>query len=112
MSELQLLRREAVLAKVGLSKTTLYALIARGEFPRPIQVTTGNTVAWVRSEVDEFIEARIAATRAADGEVESAARHDRASRAARARPSRHARMEATPSASGSRSRKRATRNAS
>ena len=35
-----ILRRSEVLARVGLSQATLYRLISRGMFPRPVRVST------------------------------------------------------------------------
>lgn len=57
MSDLQLLRRDEVLKKVGISKSTLYKLIKTDGFPE--QVPVGGSVAWVESEVDAWIRARI-----------------------------------------------------
>lgn len=44
--------------RVGLRKTAIYERIAHREFPLPVQL--GTTVRWVESEVEEWIEARIA----------------------------------------------------
>lgn len=49
-----------VLAKTGLSKSHLYALAQKGEFPKPIKLSERSS-AWVESEVQDWIEARIAA---------------------------------------------------
>lgn len=57
MSELQLLRRDDVLKKVGISKSTLYKLISTDCFPASIPV--GGSVAWVESEIDAWIVARM-----------------------------------------------------
>jgi len=57
MSELQLLRRDDVLKKVGISKSTLYKLISTDGFPASIPV--GGSVAWVESEIDAWIVARV-----------------------------------------------------
>ncbi|MEZ5566502.1 MAG: AlpA family transcriptional regulator [Gammaproteobacteria bacterium] len=58
----RLLRRPEVKHRTGLSTSTLYELMARNQFPRPIQLTT-RTVAWSESSVDSWIRARIAASR-------------------------------------------------
>ncbi|MDR3446025.1 AlpA family phage regulatory protein [Dyella sp.] len=57
-----LLRLTDVLACVPVSKTTLYRWSRSGLFPRPRSLTpTGNTVAWLASEVYAWIEAKQAA---------------------------------------------------
>ncbi|MEW6703737.1 MAG: AlpA family phage regulatory protein [Pseudomonadota bacterium] len=53
-------RKPSVLARTGLSDSLLYRLIIQGKFPRPVPLGTGRAVAWVTSEVDAFINARIA----------------------------------------------------
>lgn len=60
MKPARLLRRGDVLARVGFSKSTLYALMKAGEFPKPRKLSA-NIVAWVESEVDAWIAARVAA---------------------------------------------------
>jgi prophage regulatory protein len=57
-----LLRRNRVEARTGLSRSRLYELIAKGEFPAPVALGP-KSVAWVSSEVTDWIEARIAAPR-------------------------------------------------
>mgnify|MGYP001068878169 CR=1 FL=1 len=42
---MQLLRRPKVEAMTGLSRSTLYAMIARGDFPKPVRVGL-RAVAW------------------------------------------------------------------
>lgn len=55
-----LLRRKDVQARTGLGRSTIYALIKEGKFPKPIQLTA-RTVAWTQSSIDEWVEERIAA---------------------------------------------------
>ena len=50
-----LLRLRDVLARVGLKRSTVYARISNGSFPRPVPLGTPRAVAWVASEVDEWI---------------------------------------------------------
>lgn len=57
-----LLRRPAVEAKTGLSTSSIYAKMARGEFPKPIRLGP-KSVAWIEDEVDNWIAARVAASR-------------------------------------------------
>lgn len=51
----RLLKREEVEQMLGIRKTHLYAMIERGEFPRPIRVGA-NAVRWKLSTVSEWIE--------------------------------------------------------
>jgi prophage regulatory protein len=44
------LRRREVTSITGLPTSTLYEKIARGEFPRPVQIST-RRVAWLESEI-------------------------------------------------------------
>lgn len=62
----ELLRRPAVERRTGLSRSTLYALVARGEFPPSIRITA-RAVAWTRSSVDRWIADRITAHSASPG---------------------------------------------
>ena len=52
----QLLRRPEVERTTGLSRAAIYAMMARGDFPRPRRLGP-NSVAWRRSDIDEWIEA-------------------------------------------------------
>ena len=51
----RLLRRREVEAVVGLGRSTIYAKVADGSFPRPVNVTSRD-VRWRASEVREWIE--------------------------------------------------------
>jgi prophage regulatory protein len=57
-----LLRIKAVKEKTGLKHATLYKLIADGKFPKPIKLSE-RCVGWLLSEVEAFIQDRIAAGR-------------------------------------------------
>jgi prophage regulatory protein len=59
-----LLRLPRVKAVTGLSRSTLYALIAQSKFPPPIRISE-RAVAWPASAVHEWIEARISQGRKA-----------------------------------------------
>ena len=50
----RLLRLPEVIHRVGLSRTTIYSLIATGEFPRPIVIGT-RAVAWSQQELEAWI---------------------------------------------------------
>ena len=47
---------------VGLGKTTIYARIKMGEFPRPVKIG-GRAVGWVESEIIQWASDRIARSR-------------------------------------------------
>lgn len=51
---MRLIRLKEVLHKVGVSKATLYRLIAAGEFPASV-VIANRAVAWEESLVDEYL---------------------------------------------------------
>lgn len=53
----RLLRREDVLARLGIRKSKLYEMMQLGEFPRPLELS-GNWRAWLESDVNAWIEAR------------------------------------------------------
>lgn len=53
----QVLRLPGVMARTGLSRSTLYALLARGDFVQPIRLST-RTVGFLSHEVDAWIEQR------------------------------------------------------
>ncbi len=55
----QLLRIKSVLAKTGLSRSTMYVLIADGRFPAPVKLSA-RCSAWPSDKVDAWIAARIA----------------------------------------------------
>lgn len=56
----KLIRIRTVTELTGLSKSYIYALSEKGLFPKNIQLVPGGTsVAWVESEVEEWIEQRI-----------------------------------------------------
>jgi prophage regulatory protein len=53
----KLLRRPEVEARTGLSRSTIYAWQARGEFPQPVKLGT-RLVAWRESDIDAWLESR------------------------------------------------------
>jgi len=58
----KLLRRPEVEARTGLSRSTIYAWIQRGDFPQPVKLGT-RLVAWREADIAAWLEAR--ATRVA-----------------------------------------------
>jgi prophage regulatory protein len=55
----RILRKPQVLARLGLSDTTLWRLMRAGKFPRPLRLSPGS-VGWLADEVDAWIAARAA----------------------------------------------------
>jgi prophage regulatory protein len=58
---LAILRRPQVEARTGMGTSLIYALMARGEFPRPIKLTA-KAVGWPEHIVEAWIAARIERT--------------------------------------------------
>ena len=63
---LTILRRKQVEKRTGLSRSTIYAKIATGEFPAPIALGA-RAVGWVESDINSWIESRIASSHALEG---------------------------------------------
>lgn len=60
----RVIRLKEVSDKLGLSKATVWLYVrTRDDFPKPIRLGA-NSVGWLESEIDAFIDARIAASRA------------------------------------------------
>jgi prophage regulatory protein len=53
----RLLRRPEVERLVGLSRSTIYAMMRRGEFPLPVRLSA-RAVAWRRSDLDDWLARR------------------------------------------------------
>lgn len=53
-----LLRRNQVEQRTGLARSTVYKLIATGDFPPPIKLTR-KAVAWPEAAIDAWVQARI-----------------------------------------------------
>jgi prophage regulatory protein len=54
-----LIRRDEVIARTGLARSTLYAYMHAGTFPRSLKLGA-HSAAWVAAEVDAWIASRIA----------------------------------------------------
>lgn len=61
----RLIRLPTVSDRTGLRKSAIYQRAKDGTFPRPIKIGTYN-VAWIESEVDEWVAERIAESRPAE----------------------------------------------
>ncbi len=57
MVSFKVLRRPAVEAVTGLSRSTIYAMMAQGTFPQPIKLGA-RAVGWPESEIAAWLEAR------------------------------------------------------
>ena len=66
MASTSLLRLPEVKRRTGLSRSTIYLRTQRGEFPSSI-ILGGRAVAWLESEIDEWIRDRVKASRVKDG---------------------------------------------
>ena len=53
----KLLRRREVEEQTGLSRASIYRLIADGEFPRPVRVSATG-VRWKASDISAWIQSR------------------------------------------------------
>lgn len=51
------LRRRAVEDLTGLSRSTIYSLMSKDAFPRPVKLT-GKAVAWPESKIGEWLAQR------------------------------------------------------
>lgn len=59
-----ILRLPAVKTRTGLSRSTIYLRISEDSFPHPISLG-GRAVGWIESEIDEWLEQQIKASRKA-----------------------------------------------
>lgn len=48
------IRIKDVIQKVSLGQSTIYAHIAKGEFPKPFELTPGR-VAWLEEDIDAWL---------------------------------------------------------
>lgn len=58
--EYKLLQLEDVMAMVGMSRSGLYQIMNKGQFPRPIKIGDRRT-GWLKSDIDDWFEERIKA---------------------------------------------------
>ena len=59
---IKILRMPEVEEQTGLKKSSIYAAIEEGKFPAPINLGA-RAVGWLESEINEWLEARILASR-------------------------------------------------
>ena len=60
--KVRFLRLPKVLARTGLSRSTIYVRLEQGRFPQPVSLG-GRAVGWIEEEVDEWMRERIVASR-------------------------------------------------
>ena len=53
----RILKRPEVEARTALSRSTLYAMMAEGQFPKPVKLGA-RAVGWVESEIAAWLESR------------------------------------------------------
>ena len=58
-NEKKLIRISDVKGMTGISKSHIYLLASKGEFPKPIKLGE-RSVAWVKDEVEAWVASRIA----------------------------------------------------
>lgn len=68
--QVRFLRLPEVLARTGLSRSTIYVRLEEGRFPRPVSLG-GRAVGWIEAEVDEWMRERIAESRGAHSRRET-----------------------------------------
>ena len=56
-----IIRLPRVIQKTGLSRSTIYALLSRGEFPQQIKLSP-RTMGWLESDIELWITGRVAAS--------------------------------------------------
>ena len=54
----QILRLPEVTSRTGMPRSTLYAKIAEGQFPKPVKISE-RSVGWRSNEVDAWVNERI-----------------------------------------------------
>jgi prophage regulatory protein len=60
LSEVRFIRIKEVLTICGKSRSSVYEAVQKGEFPKPVKLG-GRSSAWVKSEIEEWVQARIKA---------------------------------------------------
>ena len=54
-SQIRFIRKKEVMHRTGLSSTGIYDLIKRGLFPKQITLAGGKSVAWLESDVEQWL---------------------------------------------------------
>lgn len=61
----KVLRLPAVKTCTGLSRSTIYLRISRGEFPQPISLGP-RAVGWLEEDINRWLDQRVAASRCSE----------------------------------------------
>jgi prophage regulatory protein len=59
-----ILRLPAVIANIGLSRSSIYFRVAEGTFPRPVSLGA-RAVGWLESDIQEWLRQRVELSRKA-----------------------------------------------
>lgn len=62
MTQASIERLPVVLNRLGISRSSLYKMIQRGDFKSPLQLGP-RAVGWLSTDTDDFIAARVQASR-------------------------------------------------
>jgi prophage regulatory protein len=57
-SNTNIIRLPQAIQKTGLSRSTIYSLISRGEFPQKIQLST-RSIGFLESEVNDWVTSKV-----------------------------------------------------
>ena len=60
----QILRLPTVQERTGLPRSSIYAKVAKGKFPKPVQLN-GRAVGWLADEIADWISNQVVQSRAA-----------------------------------------------
>jgi prophage regulatory protein len=55
-SAITILRRKQVESRTGLSRSSIYAMMAKSHFPKNVSLGGGRSVGWIESEIDQWLE--------------------------------------------------------
>ena len=61
----RILRLPEVVARTGLSRSSIYLRVSQTNFPKPVSLG-GRSVGWVEEQVEQWLEQQIAAANAGD----------------------------------------------
>ncbi len=62
----QILRLPAVISITGLARSTIYAKIAEGQFPKPVNLSA-RSVGWLETDINNWLSERIKESRCQQG---------------------------------------------
>jgi prophage regulatory protein len=57
-SNTNIIRLPQAIKKTGLSRSTIYSLISRGEFPQKIQLST-RSIGFLESEINDWVTSKV-----------------------------------------------------